>query len=494
MMEHRDDNSWNDDALRRMLEGPLEGDTSWAEPTDRVWEGVSRSIGKRERKRRALWWWFGGLAALLTVGVYTLVDRAGMDQGAIPPGISAKPADTNREPSAAEQRRSEGILQEISGQDTASPSKGKASSPSQSGLEPASGSLRRGDIAGGIGSRGAKGIDAAGTGMTPAVELPLVLAEATAADPVEQVVQNAAPPTEGIAPREGLGSLQSLEGTVPELPQGMVLPALSEVVGTHRLTIYGHGTGADMDWQRRRPNFPGPPIFPDDPISQRYEGLRLGLGWEWQHRSGWFLSSGLEYQAVREETERALPWRFTRMGGMPGPGGFSQDLALSLSGGFGNNSADLRVSVRELQNTQDYQEGDSVRLSLTMRHQLRQVRVPVMAGYRLSHHRFFAEIKAGVGLQVNTGFDAELTKLTDERNRLRLQGPVRLKRSPQLSAAFVDVQVGAAVGLRLFQGLEWSVGWDGWRGIGPAVRLAHGQGFLTGTGITTGIRWQLPDR
>lgn len=328
--------------------------------------------------------------------------------------------------------------------------------------------------------------------MTTAVELPLVLAEATAADPVEQAVQNAAPPTEGIAPREGLGSLQSLQGTVPELPQGMVLPARSEVVGTHRLTIYGHGTGAGMDWQRRRPNFPGPPIFPDDPISQRYEGLRLGLGWEWQHRSGWFLTSGLEYQAVREETERALPWRFTRMGGMPGPGGFSQDLALSLSGGFGNNSADLRVSVRELQNTQDYQEGDSVRLSLHMRQRLQQVRIPLQAGYRIGHRRFFGEIKAGFGVQINVAFDAELTRLRDDRNRLGLLAPVPLRRSPQLAALSLDLQAGAAVGCRLGNGLEWTIGWDGWRGIGAAVRSPMGQGVLQGSGVTTSVRWQLP--
>lgn len=493
MMAHRDDNAWNDDALKRILEGPLEGDASWAEPGDRVWEGVSRSIGKRKKKRRALWWWFGGLAVLLTVAWLTGpggLRSNGTSQSASRSGTSA----TDR----AEAAFALGSSREVQGKMIVSD--GPASSDKQESSNDASGRQVR--------SKTLPSGERANQPGNPARIDPEML-EVPLPDPA---FGRSIPATGPMEIDTALRAEANPSPVVPELPalHDPALPELAEPTATslfgdvalskrnsgagiHRLSLYAHGTGAGMDWRRRR-NLPGPPMFMEDPVSQRFESLRLGLGWEWQYARGWFLAGGLEFQSIREETERSLPWRFTRKGGMPRPGGFNQDLALSLSGGFGNSSADLRVSVRELQNTQDYQEGDSVQLSLMLHQQLRQVRVPLMAGYRVRYRRFFGECRLGIGLQFNTGFEAELTRLSDDRNRLGLLGPVPLKRSPQLADGSVDVQAGAALGFAMMGGLEWTVGWDGWRGIGPAVRLPSRQGFLQGSGVTASLRWQLPRR
>lgn len=490
VMENLDDGNMADRELRRILEAPVGDDEAWAQPDERVWEGLSRALDRRSRRRRSFLWWFGASGLALLLFLVWLVPRQVVEEGK---AIRASGGHTGRllAPQLTEEEGR--IYGKAKHQDGEMLLDAELHAPASLKTVDPEGHMNRRAYADTVTTSGtADGrIEDAET-RNP--DIPKASSDTLATAP------SAAPPAEVDAMRmaeafEPLGS----RGKVPLLAVNAQAPSLSAVLavapqrrGTQRILFYGHGTNAGMDWQRRRPGLPGPSPFLEDPVSQRFEALRIGTGWEWQFTSGWFLGTGMEFQSVREETERALLWRFTRKGGMPSPGGFNQQLALALPGGFGISSADLRVSVRELQNTQDYQEGDSVSLALTLRQQIRQVRLPVLAGYRIQHGRFFGEIRAGVGVSFHADFDAELSRLADERNRMGLQRPIRLMRSPQLNRTLLDVQAGAAAGLRMVHGLELAIGWDGWRTLVPSVEHQEVQGFLQGSGVSAGIRWELP--
>ncbi len=515
----------NEDKMRRILTGPFDGSSGWATPSDSVWEGIEAAIPQK-RKRRFLLWWVpflflaGGLTWLLWPS--PPVNPASLQEESYSrtPPPTSRPAD----PAAG-----------MSIPKTESPSTKPTVSPTPSGTPtppiPASSSLSRPSpvmthpapatrpghpavapvLTDPDRASGPQGNTTSPVSADPAQpEMPAIapyseeddiiaempLQEILPAKPEEAPRTEDAPTTSPVTPASEIASARPeaepeagnpdaaspnvpLSGTPAVIPP----PFLS---GTHHLVAWGHGTGAGRKIDGMAPAGPRPAE-----VEREQDNLRLGLGYQFITRTGWFVRTGIDYQRFREQTTHERTWTFTRQQGQPVPGGFRQQLPMTLQTGFGEMETDLRVSVFERMAPLDYQEGEKVQLRLQLDQTLHQIRWPVDMGYQHRFGKWTADASAGAALVFLAGYEASLTRVIENRNRIRLRELPALRRPEGLSTVSLDLHAGGRIGFQAAPDWNIGLGYEYWFMPIPVAERPGYSSYLNGHGFTLSVQASL---
>ena len=513
-MEPFDNDPISDEEIRKILQEPLSGSEPWAEPGERVWAGIEAALPVKRKRRFGGWWWlplFGLLVLMSTVYMGSdQTDTHDMDQTAANQPFNQTKNQHNI--SSIEKEEAEKTTLNIpEHNDNSLIATLSQDTPSEKVIPSTKNSANANS------KQRHNGNHTRTTLPKPSSELnrsesflphpsltnqtdhfllpstldlenqPLIKIEYPEAGHNDQIEVGSTLPTfavpaflplRQVAPERKVVILQF---PAKEEPRAFV-PAPTPTA--HRLLAYAHGTeaGRDVRTSGMKPNL-------DPETNRSRSNIRFGLGYEYQARSGLFFGTGVEYQEFSEVAVKEKEWLFTKIGAIPsGPNQFNQQFNVLFVGGLGTTSADLRVSIGQQQNTVDYQEGDPVHLKLTVEQNLRQMRIPIYAGYRFEKKYWFAEVRGGVGLNVQVSYDAQLTGLLETRNRIKLLAPPSLRKPANLESTYWDLQGGIYAGYKLSGNTEIGIGYEMWQSLQPVVDNPKFKTYLNGSGFNAGVR------
>lgn len=497
-MENLDHIEQKDEEIRRILQEPLSGDDRWAQPGDHVWEGIDAALPDRKR-RGGFWWWFGG-AMLLLMGIFLirpwLADPLkGTNEKVSDPleasALSAIPDEGPEQNQSSEEAIIPGPASETSGPQL-SVSSSESDLPHRHPTPVRNNSAQ--DIQAVHLAKPTSSDQEAIQEPTSAFELPI---DVRTVEPVEPRADLSAPGGRSLDRTVPLLVLPWQELAITKDPLWSVLdqsvtaidPLLVEVTTTprvsiHRLMIYGQGLGADREIQRKTKNNLFDPEFGHD-NSQ----IRFGAGYEWQHKSGFFIGTGLEYQDFKEEVVREKSWTYTKQNGTQvGSDKYQQNIPLVINSGFGTASTVLRVDINENNPTTDYQEGDIISFRMTMNHSLKWMRIPVTLGYHYAWRNWFAEVRGGLGMQLFLSSNAQITKLMDDRGKISLQESQATNPIKYVRSTILDTQAGLYAGYQWSDHWSVSCGYERWYSLQSVVDRPNVSTFTNGSGLQIALR------
>lgn len=515
----------NEDKMRRILTGPFDGSSGWATPSDSVWEGIEAAIPQK-RKRRFLLWWVpflfmaGALTWLLWPSPPVNPPSLQEESSSRTPSLATRPAD----PATGLTLPKTESLSTIPAVSPIPSSTPMPPVPAPSSLSRPTPAMTRPAPATGSGqpavspvltdperASGPQGNTSSPAAADPALpEMPAIapyseeddiIAEMPPPDIRAAKPEEAAKPEDASTPAPVTPDSESASVLPPAGPEAenpdaasptaplsgtpavIPPPALS---GTHHLVAWGHGTGAGRNIDGVAPAGPRPAE-----VEREQDNLRLGLGYQFITRAGWFVRTGIDYQRFREQTTHERTWTFTRQQGQPVPGGFRQQLPMTLQTGFGEMETDLRVSVVERMAPLDYQEGEKVQLRLQLDQTLHQIRWPVDLGYQRKFGKWTADASAGAALVFLAGYEASLTRVIENRNRIRLREMPALRRPEGLSTVSLDLHAGGRIGYQAAPDWNIGLGYEYWFMPIPVAERPGYSSYLNGHGFTLSVQASL---
>lgn len=493
-----------DDELRRILREPGDAHNGWDEPGDHVWSNIAAAIGEKANRKGFFWWWIPFLLGG-SVLVYFLFHQQ----------VSSAKYDANRsdsfnEPAFAKNKEikesgsSFRIISELKEPvqyewpPSAEISGKNAIKFTAAGFDNLSG-----------GRNVDKGIIRASTdedrfesnqlseadivnheiksdefGGTSSKSIAEGIASLDDKDIAEQAAASEHESVSGegiiqddIIPRTEL--IESVESK--EIKPADVTPIASSSKGWRTFVgMNAHGVFAGI---HRHGNHPGQGIN----LQPAADAFRIGCSFEKHHTSGWYLGAGIQYLQFSIERENNRSWSFTRQGAMQIAGGYRQFIPLNLESEFGETQTVLRVDIVERNTPLDYQEGEEVLLTTRLRQQLSFVRIPITAGYRYTSGNWFASIAIGAGLNVRTGYSAEINNTVELRNRIITNGRPAIRKPDGLKDSTWDTHGGLSVGYCWKGKYMVSGGYESWYQVTPIVQNSNFKNRLYGHGISIGM-------
>ncbi len=218
-------------------------------------------------------------------------------------------------------------------------------------------------------------------------------------------------------------------------------------------------------------------------------GRRIGAGYEWQHKSGFFIGSGVEYQDFHEQVDKEKKWVYTKSNATQvGTDTYQQNIPVVINTGFGTTSATLRVDIEENSVTTDYQEGDQVSFRLTVDHSLKWLRVPVYVGYHYEWRNWFAEVRGGMGLQVFLASNSTITEVLEARDKIKIRETESTKQLKHLQKTIWDAQGGLYAGYRFSDAWSASLGYEQWFSLQSVVDRPNVSTKTNGSGVQLALR------
>ena len=112
----------------------------------------------------------------------------------------------------------------------------------------------------------------------------------------------------------------------------------------------------------------------------------------------------------------------------------------------------------------------------------RKTKTPLTVSFGL------AEVRGGVGLNVQVSYDAQLTGLLETRNRIKLLSPPSLRKPGNLESTYWDLQGGIYAGYKLSGNTELGIGYEMWQSLQPVVDNPKFKTYLNGSGFNAGVR------
>lgn len=493
-----------DDELRRILREPGDAYNGWDEPGDHVWSNIAAAIKEKPRRKGFFWWWiplFLGGSVLVYFLFHQQVSNA---------EYVTHHSDSFNAPVS-------GKNTEIDETESRSRIDSERVDPVQSRLTPSYKSSETNRInfttAGLNNLSGGRNLDSSirqvltdedhfeSNHLSEAV---VVNSEITSdafgntsseskaegstnpedRDFAGQVAasENASVSGEGILQDEDIQKAEQNKGVESsEIKPADVTPIAAS--SNRWKTFVGVNANGVFAGIHRQGNHPGQGSN-FQPVANAF---RVGCSFEKHHMSGWYLGGGIQYLEFSFERENNRSWSFTRQGAMQIPGGYRQFIPLNLESEFGESQTVLRVDIAERNTPLDYQEGEEVLLTTRLRQQLSFVRIPITAGYRYGSGNWFASIAIGAGLNVRTGYSAEINNTVELRNRIITNGRPVLRTPSGLKNIAWDGQSSLSIGYLLNGKYTISAGYDGWYHVSPLVKNANFSSRLFGHGVTLGM-------
>ena len=489
-----------DNEIRRILQGPLgEGDHHWAEPGDHVWAGIEAALPE-QKKRGGFWWWFGGALSLILLALFLIPN--GTDSSS----IAASEATTPLIQIPDQNGESNSTLQpsvDVSDSEELLPGNVKDQNSFEVVQDHANQKITSWK------KQGNASLEKANTNSNATSSLD----ELNVNDPKQSRIEISTPDT----PSESESELRAnnslpvqltpirMMNQIPSLMQEVVFQHVQELPlhdwaksgfnseskqssvlknPHHRLLIYGHGTGADRRIERKS----NVNIF-DPEFGHKNTQFRFGAGYEYQHKSGIFAGSGIEYQDFHEQVGKEKKWNYTKQNSTQvGSDLFQQNIPVVINSGFGTASTTLRVDIKETGEITDYKEGDPVAFKMTVDHSLTFIRIPVYIGYHYNWNRWFGEIRGGTGLQVYVGSKAQVTQVTEARGKIKMHQTEVINQLKHVRPAIWDLQGGLYAGYMMSDTWSISCGYEYWQSLQSLVDRPNVSTFTSGSGIQLALR------
>ncbi len=499
-MENLDDMNKRDNEIRQILQSPLgEGDHVWAEPGDQVWAGIEAALPER-KKRGGFWWWFGGGLTLLLLAFFLTPNGTDLVSQAVREANTPKNLSTehlgNPNPILLSEEEGSVSVEIINPQDH-TPVKPEGIMPLTNQTEtthtPSENAIHQ---------------DAENTlnAISFPDELNLI---------VPEVLKNQRKPVE-INGQENseLRADQSLSIPLaptwvsPQIPRKFEevacldqirLPIIERLnpslasgsdqvnilnKSQHRILIYGQGIYANRRIERKSPVN----IF-DPEFGHKNTQFRFGAGYEFQHHSGLFAGSGIEYQEFHELVDKEKKWIYTKKNATQvGSDLFQQNIPVVINSGFGTASTTLRVDIEENSLPTNYQEGDPVIFKMTVDHSLNYIRIPFYLGYQYEWRRWFAEIRGGTGLQIYIGSKSQVTQVTESKGKIKIRESASVNQLKHVRPTLWDLQGGIYAGYKLSDAWGISCGYEYWQSLQSVVDRPNMSTFTSGSGIQVALR------
>lgn len=499
-MENLDDMNRKDNEIRHILQGPLgDGDHSWAEPGDHVWAGIQAALpGKK--KRGGLWWWFGGAFFILLLAVFLIPEKYPLSSK-----TTSEAAPHKFHSSDQHIGLNPGFPSKENGISSGDVMDQPVSEPGQSGVNNAPVNLeetnllmeQRGQI-NSIKKSGHSGKVSKGSPMNLQQGIPVESESQENQSDVEPALRADHTLPAQVRPVYVVHQIPGkLEEVVFQQPHDLIfhhgtnpvvastpLPGNSRANGEHRLVVYGHGIYGDRRIERKSTVN----IF-DPEFGHKNTQFRFGAGYEYQHKSGVFAGTGIEYQEFHERVEKEKKWIYTKQNSTQvGSDLYQQNIPVVINSGFGTASATLRVDMEENSMSTNYKEGDPVIFKMTVDHSLNYMRIPLYLGYQYQWRRWFGEFRGGTGLQVYLGSNAQVTQVTESRGKIKIRESETVNQLKHVRPTIWDLQGGLYVGYKLSASWGVSCGYEYWQSLQSVVDRPNMSTYTSGSGMQIALR------
>lgn len=500
-MENLDDMNRKDNEIRHILQGPLgEGDHHWAEPGDHVWTGIESALLEK-KKRSGFWWWFGGALSLILLVLFLIpngTDSASLAMGEVGihriqtpdqqsesnTGLEAsmgeKESGNLTDNQAGKRTRSEGLYDDRSNQRNIDQKIQNQVITEESKVDLNRSSFPEGrntivPVDADKETTILERVRSAEPELRANNELPIRTTPFIVTQPIPSKLQEVTIPDDQELPPLSLAN----PGMSAELN-----PSSVQHTSHHRLLIYGHGIGADRRIERKS----NVNIF-DPEFGHTNTQFRIGAGYEFQHKSGIFAGTGIEYQDFHERVDKEKKWIYTKKNATQvGSDLFQQNIPVVINSGFGTASTTLRVDISENSLPTDYQEGDPVIFKMTVDHSLQYIRVPLYLGYHYEWRRWFGEIRGGSGLQIYLGSKSQVTRVAESRGKIMIRETESVNQLKHVRPAIWDLQGGVYAGYRWSTAWSVSCGYEYWQSLQSVVDRPNISTFTSGSGIQLALR------
>ncbi|MCF8236953.1 MAG: porin family protein [Saprospiraceae bacterium] len=495
-MENLDHINQKDDEMRHILQGPLDGNDAWAQPGERVWEGIAASLPPK-KKRGGFWWWFGGLIAVILLLVFS--QQKGSSPDVVLDANSSRAVHESSSSTPQKSSQSSELLDRD--KSISSPEE-----PAQAGID-----MDPELVPSAHGSRliTHQHDDIKAELVLPASvppsdkEVPSTESEKEFISPFMENLMEEEPRADYTAPKvhediyvfpelalplNGIHSESVVDISALNQPMLNYQPPVaiqkSPSTSVHRLLVYGQGFGADRQIKRKT----NINLFDPEFGHQNWQ-YRLGAGYEWQHKSRFFVGSGLEYQDFHERVDKEKKWTFTKKNATQvGTDTYQQNIPVVINTGFGTTTTTLRVDIEESSVATDYQEGDNVSFRMTVDHSLKWLRVPVYAGYHYEWKNWFAEVRGGMGLQIFLASNSTITEILEARNKIKIRESESTKQLNHVRKTIWDAQGGLYAGYSFSDNWSASIGYEQWYSLQSVVDRPNVSTITTGSGIQLALR------
>ncbi len=494
-MENLDHINKKDDEMRHILQGPLEGDAAWAQPGEQVWEGIEASLPPQKR-RGFFWWWLGGLTVLALIllisqQLYSDPENEKDKRASLSPGDPATTEQiVSERPMDAPHANPQGTVQNNPGITSSQIQSGTLNSGLEKSVNSQVDKTQKREQE--------DPILAPSSGIRSHSEKEKEIIFPIQDNSAEEELRAdlSAPDVNSKVQLFAALKLPFLEVQSSGLEDEIVLERWASIPDTilsrdkdlkqnsHRLLVYGQGPGADRQIKRKSKIN----LFDPEFGHQNWQ-YRIGAGYEWQHKSGFFAGSGLEYQDFHEQVVKEKSWTYTKKNATQiGTDVYQQNIPLVINSGFGTTTTTLRVDIEENSQPTDYQEGESVSFRLTVDHSLKWLRVPLYAGYHYDWGKWFAEIRAGAGMQVFLASKSGITEILDARGKIKIRESESSKQINHLRSTIWDAQGGVYAGYRFSGRWSASIGYEQWYSLQSVVDRPNVSTRTNGSGAQVALR------
>lgn len=493
-----------DDELRWILREPGDAHNGWDEPGDHVWSNIAAAIADKPSRKRFFWWWIpfllGGSALVYILFHQQVSSSENVSNSSISLNASTSARNTEIKKSPANPKmdsdRKEPVQSELTptyessgkntikfaaaGFDNLSGGRNVDKGISRVSTDEdrfESNQLSEADVV----NHEIKSDEFGGRSSESIAEGIARLDDKDIADQAA-ASENESVSGEGIIQDEIIPRTELIESVESrEIKPADVTPIASSSKGWK--TIFGvnaHGVFAGIHRQG---------IYPvqGSNLQSTSAAFRFGCSFEKHHASGWYLGGGIQYLQFSIERENHRSWSFTRQGAMQIPGGYRQFIPLKLESELGEAQTVLRVDIAERNSPLDYQEGEEVILTTQLRQKLSFIRIPITGGYRYASGNWFASITLGAGLNIRTGYSAEINNTVELRNRIFTNGRPILRSPSGLKKTAWDTHGGLSVGYCWKGKYMVSGGYESWYHVTPIVQNADYKNRLYGHGISIGL-------